>query len=44
VVAFNKHVQNVEKSKASIVEVVSCFATVKAKIQVKQSDIHLKPS
>jgi len=32
-VAFNEKVQNVEKSKASFVEVVSCFATVKAKMQ-----------
>ena len=32
-VAFNEQVQNIEKSKASFVEVVSCFATVKARIQ-----------
>jgi len=29
-VAFNEQVQNVEKPKASVVEVLSCFATVKA--------------
>jgi len=29
-VAFIEQVQNIEKSKASVVEVVSCFATVKA--------------
>jgi len=33
VVAFNEQVQNIEKSKASFVEVVPCFATVKARIQ-----------
>jgi len=33
VVAFNGQVQNIEKSKASFVEVVSCFATVKARNQ-----------
>jgi len=32
------------KSKASFVEVVSCFVTVKARIQEKQSDVHTKPS
>jgi len=32
-VAFNEQVQNIEKPKASSVEVVSCFATVKARIQ-----------
>jgi len=42
VVAFIKQVQNIEKSKASIVEVVSCFATVKARIQERQSDVHIK--
>ena len=31
-----------KKSKASVVEVVSCFATVKARIQEKQSDVHIK--
>jgi len=44
VVAFNEQVQNTEKSKASIVEVVSFFATVKARIQVRQSDIRIKSS
>jgi len=43
-VAFNEQIQNIEKSKASVVEVVSCFATVKARIQEKQSDVHIKPS
>ena len=33
VVSFNEQVQNVEKSKASFVEAVSCFPTVKARIQ-----------
>jgi len=32
-VAFNEKVQNIEMSKASFVEVVSCFATAKARIQ-----------
>jgi len=31
-VAFNEQVQNIEMSKASFVEFVSCFATVKARI------------
>jgi len=39
VVAFIEQVQNIEKSKASVVEVVSCFATVKARIQERQSDV-----
>ena len=43
VVAFIDQVQNIEKSKASLVEVVSCFATVKARIQERQSDVQLKP-
>jgi len=33
VVAFIEQVQNIEKSKASIVEVVSCFFTVKARFK-----------
>jgi len=33
VAVFNEKFQNIEKSKASIVEVVSCLATVKATIQ-----------
>jgi len=44
VVAFNEKVQNIEKSKPSIVEVVSCFATVKARIQERQSDVHILSS
>jgi len=40
VVAFIEQVQKIEKSKASIVEVVSCLATVKARIQERQSDVH----
>jgi len=44
VVAVIEQVQNIEKSKASVVEVVSCFATVKARIQERQSDVHIKPS
>jgi len=41
---IDEQVQNIEKSKASIAEFVSCFATVKARIQERQSDIHIKPS
>jgi len=44
VVAFTKQAQNVEKSKASVVEVVSCFATVKARLQERESDRQIKPS
>jgi len=44
VVAFIEQVQNNEKSKASIFVVVSCFATVKARIQKSQSDVHIKSS
>ena len=44
VVAFIEQVQNIEKSKASVVEVVSCFAAMKARIQERQSDVHIKPS
>jgi len=44
VVAFIEQVQNIENSKPSVVEVVSCFATVKAMIQERQSDVHIKPS
>jgi len=43
VVAFIEQ-ENIEKSKASVVEVVSCFATVKARIQERQSDVHIEPS
>jgi len=43
VVVF-KQVQNIEKSKASIVEVVPCFDTVEAGIQVRQSDSLYIPS
>jgi len=39
VFAFNEQVQNIEMSKTSIVEVVSCLATMKARIQERQSDI-----
>ena len=38
-VAFIEQVPNIEKSKASVVEVISCFATVKARIQERQSDV-----
>jgi len=38
VVAFIEQVQNIEKSKVSFVEVVSCFATVKARIQKRQPE------
>jgi len=44
VAAFIEQVQNTEKSKASVVEVASCFATVKTRIQERQSDVHIKPS
>jgi len=44
VVAFNEQVQNIEKSKASVVEVASFFATVKARIQERQSDVKIEPS
>jgi len=44
VVAFIEQVQNIEKSKASVVKVVSCFVTVKARMQEKQSEVHFKPS
>jgi len=44
VVAFNEQVQNIEKSKASIVEVASLFATVKARIQERQSDVNIEQS
>jgi len=43
-VAVNEQVQNIKKSKASVVELVLCFATVKARIQQRQSDVHSKPS
>ena len=43
-VAFIEQVENIEESKASFVEVVSCFATVKARIQERQPDVHIKPS
>jgi len=33
VAAFIEQVQNIEKSKASLLEVVSCFATAKARIK-----------
>jgi len=44
VVAFIEQVQNIEKSKALFVEVVSCFATMKTRIQERQSDVHIKPN
>jgi len=44
VVAFIEQVQNIEKSKASVVEVVSCFATVKARIEKRQSDVQYMSS
>jgi len=46
VVVFIEQVQNIEKSKASVVEVVSCFVAVKARIQegLRQSNMHIKPS
>jgi len=39
VVAFIEQVQNIEKSTASVVEVVSYFATMKVRIQERQSDL-----
>jgi len=44
VVVFIEQVQNIEKSKASIVEIASCFATVKARIQKRQPDVYITPS
>ena len=44
VVDFIEQVQNIEKLKASVVEVVSCFAIVKVRIQERQSDVHTNPS
>ena len=44
VAVFIEQVQNIEKSKASFVDVVSCFATVKTRIQKRQPDVHVKPS
>jgi len=46
VVAFNAQVHNIEMSIASIVEVVSCFSSVKARIQERLSDVglHIKPT
>jgi len=41
VVAFIEQVQNFEKSKASVFEVVQGFATVKARIQERRSDVHI---
>ena len=43
-VAFTEKVQNTEKTKASIVEVVSCSATAKTTIQEKESDVRMKLS
>jgi len=43
-VAFNEHVQNIDKSKALFIEFVSCFGTVTANIQERQADLHIKPS
>ena len=40
---LSEQVQNIEKSKASTVEVLSCVATVKARIQERQSDMYIKP-
>jgi len=40
-VVFIEQVQIIEKSKASIVEIVSCFATVKARIQKRRPDVHM---
>jgi len=42
--AFIEQVQNIDKSNASFVEVASCFATEKARIQERQSNVHIKPS
>jgi len=40
---FNEQVKNIEKTKALIVVIVSCRATVKATIQ-RVSDVRIKPS
>jgi len=44
VAVFNEQVQNIEKTKESIVEVVSCRATAKATIQQRERDVRIKPS
>jgi len=44
VAVFNEQFQNIEKTKASIVEVVSCSATAKTTIQEKESDVRMKLS
>jgi len=44
VLVFNEQVQNIENSKASIFQVVSCFAPVKAGILVRQSGSLYIPS
>jgi len=44
VAVFSEKVQNIEKTKASIVEVVPCRATAKATIQERGSDVPIKPS
>jgi len=43
-VVFIEQAQIIEKSKASVAEFVSCFATVKARIQERQSDVNIEPS
>jgi len=41
---FNEQVENIEKTKASIVKVVSCCTIAKAIIQERKSDVHINPS
>jgi len=44
VAVFNEQFQNIEKTKAQIVEVVSCRATAKTTIQERESDVRMKLS
>jgi len=44
VAVFNEQVQNIEKTKPSIVEIVSCHTTGKATIQERESDVRIKLS
>ena len=44
VAVFNEQFRNIEKTKASIVEVVSCRATAMTTIQERESDVRMKLS
>jgi len=43
VAVFNEQVRNIEKSKVSIVEVVSCHVTANPTIQDRESDVMYVP-